>query len=161
MTMPQPDYAGLVAQQHEYLLSVATRPISRWAQLEALKAMFTENHKAYIPACGIPVFKARVLAQNLDQADALGSGTPNDGLGRRSDSVWRRKWISTRYCSRASTLPSSVSTSSFPPSPLGSPPGWQQPGLSARVQLLAEGSDCQASVITMAEAPKMKLSTIA
>ena len=43
--MPKPDYSALVAQQREYFLSGATRPISwRKAQLEALKAMLIENH---------------------------------------------------------------------------------------------------------------------
>lgn len=43
--MPNPDYSALVAGQREYFLSGATRPVSwRKSQLEALKAMFTENH---------------------------------------------------------------------------------------------------------------------
>ena len=43
--MPNPDYSTLVAQQREFFLSGATRPIEwRKAQLEALKAMLIENH---------------------------------------------------------------------------------------------------------------------
>ena len=43
--MPQPDYTALVAQQREYFLSGATRPVSwRKSHLEALRAMFTDNH---------------------------------------------------------------------------------------------------------------------
>ena len=43
--MPRPNYSALVARQREYFLGGATRPVSwRKAQLEALKAMFTENH---------------------------------------------------------------------------------------------------------------------
>ena len=43
--MAKPDYSDLVAGQREYFLSGSTRPVSwRRAQLEALKAMFAENH---------------------------------------------------------------------------------------------------------------------
>jgi aldehyde dehydrogenase (NAD+) len=43
--MTNPDYSELVAQQREFFLSGATRRESwRRAQLEAVKAMFTENH---------------------------------------------------------------------------------------------------------------------
>jgi aldehyde dehydrogenase (NAD+) len=43
--MPNPDYSGLVARQREFFLSGATRRESwRKAQLEAVKALFTENH---------------------------------------------------------------------------------------------------------------------
>ena len=43
--MPNPDYSTLVAQQREFFLSGGTRPVAwRKAQLEALKALFTENH---------------------------------------------------------------------------------------------------------------------
>ena len=42
--MPNPDYSALVAGQREYFLSGCTRPSSwRRQQLEAVKAMFTEN----------------------------------------------------------------------------------------------------------------------
>jgi hypothetical protein len=45
LAIPNPDYSGLVARQREFFLSGATRPVSwRKAQLEALKALFTENH---------------------------------------------------------------------------------------------------------------------
>src|ERR1035438_9810277 len=44
-TMTKSDYSVLVAQQREFFLSGATRPDSwRKAQLEAVKALFTENH---------------------------------------------------------------------------------------------------------------------
>jgi acyl-CoA reductase-like NAD-dependent aldehyde dehydrogenase len=44
-TMPHPDYSALVAQQREFFLSGATRPVAwRKAQLEAVKTLFTENH---------------------------------------------------------------------------------------------------------------------
>ena len=43
--MPDPNYSALVAQQREFFLSGATRRESwRKAQLEAVKALFTENH---------------------------------------------------------------------------------------------------------------------
>jgi len=43
--MANPDYSALVARQRQYFLSGATRPASwRRAQLEAVKALFTENH---------------------------------------------------------------------------------------------------------------------
>jgi aldehyde dehydrogenase (NAD+) len=43
--MPSSDYAALVARQREYFLAGNTRPAAwRRSQLEALKAMFTENH---------------------------------------------------------------------------------------------------------------------
>jgi aldehyde dehydrogenase (NAD+) len=43
--MPNPDYATLVAQQREFFLSGATRPIAwRKAQLNSLRALFIENH---------------------------------------------------------------------------------------------------------------------
>jgi len=42
--MPNPDYSALVAGQREYFLSGSTRPASwRRKQLEAVKALFTEN----------------------------------------------------------------------------------------------------------------------
>jgi len=42
--MPNPDYSALVAAQREFFLTGATRPASwRKAQLQAVKAMFTEN----------------------------------------------------------------------------------------------------------------------
>src|SRR5215470_9017977 len=44
MAMPKPDYSALVAGQREYFLSGSTRPASwRRKQLEAVKALFTEN----------------------------------------------------------------------------------------------------------------------
>src|SRR5215468_6376762 len=44
MAMPNPDYSALVAGQREYFLSGSTRPASwRRKQLEAVKALFTEN----------------------------------------------------------------------------------------------------------------------
>jgi aldehyde dehydrogenase (NAD+) len=43
--MPNPDYSALVAGQREFFLSGATRSASwRRAQLEAVKALFIENH---------------------------------------------------------------------------------------------------------------------
>ena len=43
--MTSPDFSALVARQREFFLSGATRPVAwRKAQLEALKALFTENH---------------------------------------------------------------------------------------------------------------------
>jgi aldehyde dehydrogenase (NAD+) len=43
--MTSPDSSALVARQREFFLSGATRPVAwRKAQLEALKALFTENH---------------------------------------------------------------------------------------------------------------------
>ena len=42
--MPNPDYSALVTGQREYFLSGCTRPASwRRLQLEAVKALFTEN----------------------------------------------------------------------------------------------------------------------
>ena len=43
--MPNLDYTALVARQREFFLSGSTRPAAwRKAQLEAIKALFTENH---------------------------------------------------------------------------------------------------------------------
>jgi acyl-CoA reductase-like NAD-dependent aldehyde dehydrogenase len=43
--MANPDYSDLVTRQREYFLSGSTRPAAwRKAQLEAVKALFTENH---------------------------------------------------------------------------------------------------------------------
>ncbi|CAN7784148.1 aldehyde dehydrogenase family protein [Paraburkholderia hospita] len=43
--MASPDYSALVSSQREFFLSGATRPATwRSAQLEAVKALFTENH---------------------------------------------------------------------------------------------------------------------
>ncbi len=43
--MPVSDYPALVARQREYFLSGQTRPVAwRKSQLEAVKALFTENH---------------------------------------------------------------------------------------------------------------------
>jgi aldehyde dehydrogenase (NAD+) len=43
--MPNPDYAALVDRQREFFLCGATRPAAwRKAQIEAIKALFTENH---------------------------------------------------------------------------------------------------------------------
>jgi acyl-CoA reductase-like NAD-dependent aldehyde dehydrogenase len=43
--MTSPDFSALFARQREFVLSGATRPVAwRKAQLEALKALFTENH---------------------------------------------------------------------------------------------------------------------
>jgi aldehyde dehydrogenase (NAD+) len=45
MTMADSDYSALVASQREFFLSGATRPAAwRKAQLEAVKALFTDNH---------------------------------------------------------------------------------------------------------------------
>ena len=43
--MSNPDYSSLVERQREYFLSGSTRPAAwRKAQLQAVKALFTENH---------------------------------------------------------------------------------------------------------------------
>ncbi len=43
--MPNLDYAALVARQRAFFLSGATRPVAwRKAQLNALRALFIENH---------------------------------------------------------------------------------------------------------------------
>lgn len=43
--MSEPDYSSLVTQQRQYFLNGYTRPLAwRRSQLEALKAMFRENH---------------------------------------------------------------------------------------------------------------------
>jgi aldehyde dehydrogenase (NAD+) len=43
--MANPNYSELVARQREYFLSGSTRPAAwRKAQLEAVKALFTESH---------------------------------------------------------------------------------------------------------------------
>jgi aldehyde dehydrogenase (NAD+) len=43
--MTSPDFSALAARQREFFLSGATRPVAwRKAQLEALTALFTENH---------------------------------------------------------------------------------------------------------------------
>jgi len=64
--MTKPDYSVLVAQQREFFLSGATRPESwRKAQLEAVKALFTENHDEL---CGA-LWKD--LRRNVTDADLM------------------------------------------------------------------------------------------
>ena len=64
--MPNPDYSALVARQREYFLSGCTRPASwRKAQLETLKAMFTENHDELCDALW------RDLRRNVVDADLM------------------------------------------------------------------------------------------
>jgi aldehyde dehydrogenase (NAD+) len=60
------DYATLVAQQREFFLSGATRPIAwRKSQLQALKAMFTENHDELCDALW------KDLRRNIVDADLM------------------------------------------------------------------------------------------
>jgi aldehyde dehydrogenase (NAD+) len=66
MTMPNPDYSALVGRQREYFLSGCTRPASwRKAQLETLKAMFTENHDELCDALW------KDLRRNVTDADLM------------------------------------------------------------------------------------------
>jgi len=64
--MTKPDYSVLVAQQREFFLSGATRPDSwRKAQLEAVKALFTENHDELCDALW------KDLRRNVTDADLM------------------------------------------------------------------------------------------
>ena len=64
--MADPDYSALVASQREYFLSGSTRP-ARWrkAQLEAVKALFTENHDELCAALW------KDLRRNVTDADLM------------------------------------------------------------------------------------------
>jgi aldehyde dehydrogenase (NAD+) len=64
--MPNLDYSALVSKQREFFLSGATRPESwRKAQLEALKALFTENHDELCDALW------KDLRRNIVDADLM------------------------------------------------------------------------------------------
>ena len=83
--MPSPDYSALVAQQREFFLSGATRPAAwRKAQLQALKALFTENHDELCDALW------KDLRRNVVEADIHRVGvndvasTTVNGVSRRS-----------------------------------------------------------------------------
>jgi aldehyde dehydrogenase (NAD+) len=64
--MPKPDYSELVARQREYFLSGVTGPASwRKVQLEAIKALFTENHDELCEALW------KDLRRNVTDADLM------------------------------------------------------------------------------------------
>ncbi len=64
--MADPDYSALVASQREYFLSGSTRPAGwRKAQLEAVKALFTENHDELCAALW------KDLRRNVTDADLM------------------------------------------------------------------------------------------
>lgn len=64
--MANADYSALVASQREYFLSGSTRPASwRKAQLEAVKALFTENHDELCAALW------KDLRRNVTDADLM------------------------------------------------------------------------------------------
>jgi acyl-CoA reductase-like NAD-dependent aldehyde dehydrogenase len=66
---PNPDYTALVAGQREFFLSGATRAASwRKAQLEALKALFTENHDELCEALWKDLRRNVVYADMIDVA---------------------------------------------------------------------------------------------
>jgi aldehyde dehydrogenase (NAD+) len=65
--MTSPDFSALFARQREFVLSGATRPVAwRKAQLEALKALFTENHDELCDALW------KDLCRNVVDADLMG-----------------------------------------------------------------------------------------
>jgi aldehyde dehydrogenase (NAD+) len=67
--MPNPNYSALVAKQREFFLSGATRPESwRRAQLEAVKALFIENHDELCDALWTD------LRRNIVDADLMDVG---------------------------------------------------------------------------------------
>src|SRR5262245_21028890 len=64
--MGTPDYSALVARQREYFLSGVTRPAAwRKARLEAVKALFTENHDELCEALW------KDLRRNVTDADLM------------------------------------------------------------------------------------------
>jgi aldehyde dehydrogenase (NAD+) len=64
--MPSSDYPTLVAQQREYFLAGHTRPAAaRRSQLEAVKALFTENHDELCDALW------KDLRRNVNDADMM------------------------------------------------------------------------------------------
>jgi hypothetical protein len=65
MTMSNPDYSSLVERQPEYFISGSTRPARRKAGLEALKALFTENHNELCAALW------KDLRRNVIDADLM------------------------------------------------------------------------------------------
>jgi aldehyde dehydrogenase (NAD+) len=67
--MPNANYSGLVAQQREFFLSGATRQESwRRTQLEAVKAMFTENHDELCEALWTDLRRNVIDADLIDVA---------------------------------------------------------------------------------------------
>ena len=69
LAMPNPDYSEIVARQREFFRSGATRPVSwRKAQLEALKALFTENHDDLCDALWKDLRRNAVDADLMDVA---------------------------------------------------------------------------------------------
>ena len=63
--MSRPDYSTLVARQREFFLA-GTRPVAwRKAQLEAVKALFTENHDELCDALW------KDLRRNITDADLM------------------------------------------------------------------------------------------
>ena len=63
---PSSDYAALVARQREYFLTGQTRPAAwRRSQLEAVKALFTENHDVLCDALW------KDLRRNVTDADLM------------------------------------------------------------------------------------------
>src|SRR5229473_3466656 len=66
MTMANSDYSALVANQREFFLSGATRPTAwRKAQLESVKALFTDNHDE------LRVVLRKDLHRNVIDADLM------------------------------------------------------------------------------------------
>jgi acyl-CoA reductase-like NAD-dependent aldehyde dehydrogenase len=64
--MATPDYSSLVARQREYFLSGSTRPAAwRRAQLQSVKALFTENHDELCEALW------KDLRRNVTDADLM------------------------------------------------------------------------------------------
>jgi acyl-CoA reductase-like NAD-dependent aldehyde dehydrogenase len=66
MTMAVPDYSSLIARQREYFLTGSTRPAAwRRAQLQSVKALFTENHDELCEALW------KDLRRNVTDADLM------------------------------------------------------------------------------------------
>jgi acyl-CoA reductase-like NAD-dependent aldehyde dehydrogenase len=67
--MSNPDFAALVAGQREFFLSGATRPVAwRKTQLEAVKALFTENHDELCDALWKDLRRNAIDADLIDVA---------------------------------------------------------------------------------------------
>ena len=104
--MGNPDYSALVARQRDYFLSGVTRPAAwRKAQLEAVKALFTENHDELCEALW------KDLRRNVTDADLMDVAynvKEADYALAHLDAGWNRGASIRRSCSSPDTSASAA-----------------------------------------------------
>ena len=89
--MDRPDYSTLVARQRDYFLSGRTRPAAwRKAQLQALKALFTENHDELCDALWKDLRRNVIDADLMDVAYNVKEAELRAGAPRRLDGAAAR-----------------------------------------------------------------------